>query len=52
MPFDSCCVDCKVPGDDCPPGMICSIISCSIMLIYNFAKFGESANMSFICIVF
>jgi len=20
MPFDSYCVDCKKPGDDCPPG--------------------------------
>lgn len=21
MPFDSCCSDCKYPGDDCPLGI-------------------------------
>jgi hypothetical protein len=23
MPFDGFCVDCKMPGDDCPPGTPC-----------------------------
>ena len=22
MPFDGCCPDCKVPGDDCPLGLL------------------------------
>jgi len=22
MPFDAHCVDCKLPGDDCPPGLL------------------------------
>lgn len=26
MPFDSYCVDCKLPGDDCPLGIIYKFI--------------------------
>lgn len=33
MQYDGCCVDCKLPGDDCPPGIYQALINATLARI-------------------
>ncbi len=51
LPFDGCCPDCRIPGDDCPLGTQCmKVLSKEVRFNYEplAISFGDGSYITFL----